>query len=213
MKDLGNVSIKKSIEHNRLLRCLQTLNGILIGVAADGQLHDMEIKLLATWIAENREACAIWPASTLSRAIEDALEDNSISEAERSHLLELLQTYSSSNFWETGSVTPEVISIPIERNANFRIDGSCICHTGTFIYGTRSKCERLTTRAGGIPVSSVSKKTNLLVVGSLVTPSWAQESYGLKIMRAMELKNDGSEITIISEEQWFNHIGREHREV
>ena len=204
----SDLSVAKSIEHNRLLKSLQTLNGILIGITADGNLHDMEIKMLATWIAENRSVCRAWPASTLSKAVEDALADNQISDEERAHLLKIITDYSSSNFWETGSVSPEVISIPIEKDCEFEISGANVCHTGTFVYGTRSKCERLTERAGGISISSVTKKTNLLVVGSLVTPSWSQESYGLKIMKAMELKNDGANIRIISEEHWLKCIDK-----
>lgn len=54
--------------------------------------------------------------------------------------------------------------------------------------------------------ASVSKKVNFLIIGSIGNEQWMHTSYGLKIKKAVELREAGTPISIISEEHWQRAI-------
>ena len=48
----------------------------------------------------------------------------------------------------------------------------------------------------------VNKKLNFLVVGSIGNDQWLHSSYGTKIKKALELREAGAPIAIVSEDHW-----------
>jgi len=177
------------------------------GMIADNHLHDLEIKMLATWLSANPEIIDIWPASVIARKVSDVLADGVITETERSYLLEVLKEIISNNFSETGSASPEASTLPIDDCVTVDFRNAGVCMTGEFIFGTRAACERLTLKAGGMPLDNVSKKVDILVIGTRVSVDWAHTSFGRKIQRAAELQEQGHPIEIISERRWLEAVG------
>ena len=59
--------------------------------------------------------------------------------------------------------------------------------------------EGLLTNMGGIPVKSVTKKTDYVIVGSQGSDAWSAGNYGSKIKKALELQEKGIAIQIIKE--------------
>lgn len=187
-------------------RAVQQLVGIVQGVLADGQLHDNEIRLLRTWATVNRAACQSWPGSAVAAMVEQVCADGVIDEGERVLLLQNLSKLVGSDFAETGSVSAEPTSLPVDDSAKVEFVGAHVVHTGTFLFGTRARCERATATLGGIPVSSVSRKVKVVVIGGMVTHSWATEAFGRKIMAAAALREAGHPVVIISEAHWMRHL-------
>ena len=50
--------------------------------------------------------------------------------------------------------------------------------------------------------ASVGRKTHYLVVGSIGNDQWRHSSYGLKILKAVELRGKGCPIAIVGEDHW-----------
>jgi NAD-dependent DNA ligase len=71
------------------------------------------------------------------------------------------------------------------------------------LYGTRAACERLVLKLGARCADNVSKKVNILVIGTKVSVDWAHTSFGRKIQQAMELREAGHPMKIISERRWL----------
>lgn len=199
---------QRSIAHRQFVKSAQVLSGIITGIVADGQLHDMEVQLLSAWISSNPDVTQSWPGSAIAQHIAEVLQDGVITPDERSHLLETLQQMVGSDFSETGSATAEVAALPFDSDMPHALQASRVCLTGEFLYGTRNACEKLALKVGCIPVAAVSKKLHYLVVGTNVSPQWANTSYGLKIMRAMELRQEGHPIVIVREKDWLDAIQR-----
>lgn len=197
-------AVTKAQHKAALTRASQVLLGLIMGIVADGQLHDMEVQMLNTWLSENSDVASLWPGSAIATALRTALADGHITQAERDHLLAQLQAIVGTDFSETGSTTPTVAALPYDTDTALHIAGSGICHTGEFLYGTRAACERLTEQAGGIALGTVTKKVNYLVIGTHVSPHWVNTSYGRKIEQAMQLKDAGHGILIVSEEHWLD---------
>jgi NAD-dependent DNA ligase len=198
----GSVSAAK--HHTN--RAIEHLMGIVTGMVADGVLNDLEIKMLSTWLASHPEATADFPGSVIARAVADAMEDGVIAEGERAHLLKMLTGLASTDFSLTGSVSPEVASLPIEDCVSIDFNNSMVCFTGEFLYGTRAACERLVLKVGAMCADNVSKKVDILVIGTRVAPDWAHTSFGRKIQRAVELQEEGHAIEIISEKRMMEAV-------
>lgn len=197
-------AIAKAQQKAALTRASQVLLGIVTGVVADGHLHDNEIHLLNIWLTENRDVASAWPGSAIAQKVQSVLADGIVTPDERTHLLHELQALVGTDFSETGSSTPAVATLPYDHDTPPHIAGAGVCHTGEFLFGTRTACERLTEQAGGTPLSNVTKKTTYLVIGTHVSPAWVNTSYGRKIEQAMHLKTTGHPIRIIAEERWLN---------
>lgn len=187
-------------------KAIELLLGMVTGIVADQQLHDMEIKFLSSWLAENEYAASVWPGCVIAQRIRLVMEDGVITDEERSHLLETLQQVAVSNFADTGSAASEVLQLPLQDDGHVDIRDRHICLTGEFIFGTRSTCEKISQAVGALPVSSVTKKVAYLVIGTNVSPHWAHTSYGRKIEQAIELQQNGHPIRIISERKWRDFI-------
>lgn len=200
-------AIQVSVANRELTKSIQLLSGIVTGIVADGHLHDLEVQMLSTWLTANPAVSRVWPGSAISRHLQEVLADGVITAEERTHLLSELQRLSGSDFSESGSSIPAVAGLPFDSEGAIALRELGVCHTGEFVYGTRSACEKLTEKAGGIPLSSVTKKVAYLVVGTHVSPAWMNTSYGRKIMRAMELREQGHQLLIVSEKRWIEAIG------
>lgn len=201
------VAILKSLENHRITKAVEHLLGMVEGMIVDNHLHDLEVKMLSTWLAANPEATATWPVSVIARKVGDVLTDGIITEAERKHLMEVLKELIANNFSETGSASPEATALPIDDCVTITLKDSGVCMTGEFIFGTRAACERLTLKAGGMPLDNVTKHVDILVIGTRLSPDWAHTTFGRKIQRAAELQDQGHPIEIISERRWLEVVG------
>jgi hypothetical protein len=75
--------------------------------------------------------------------------------------------------------------------------------TGRFAYGTRRKVFEVISGLGGLPGDSPpNRDTSYLVIGTFASRDWSNTNYGRKIEHAVELRESGSRISIISEEHW-----------
>jgi NAD-dependent DNA ligase len=202
MENENQAHVEHAMAKRQLVKSTEMLLGMITAMVADEHLHDKEIKLLSTWLSENEGVAEHWPGSVIAMRIQEVLSDGIITEVERTHLLTVLSDFSVNGFAQTGSASAEVLQLPIDDDAPVTIAGSNVCHTGTFVFGTRLACERLTEKAGGIPQNKITRKTHVLVVGSLVSRDWLHTSFGRKIQKAAELQLDGVSISIISENRW-----------
>lgn len=202
--DEQNPAVARAQATHRLNRAVEHMIGLVTGIIADRNLHDLEIKLLRTWLDENFLVTQTWPGFVVARKVEEVMADGIITEAERTHLLSVLSELAATDFGISGSSSPEVAALPINDVVTVILKNAGVCHTGEFLFGTRAACERITLKAGGMPVDSVTRRTDLLVVGTRVSPNWAHTSFGRKIQKAAELQESGHPIEIISERRWID---------
>lgn len=188
-------------------KAMQTLMGIVTGVVADGELADTEIHFLKTWLREHEAIAEQWPGCAIYRLIQQVMADGIVTHEEREHLLQQLQNLVQVDFARTGAAEPDGPALPVDDDVTVVIANAGICHTGEFMFGTRAAVERATLKAGGMPVDAVTKRTDLLVIGTRVSPNWVATTYGRKIQRAMELRDAGAELEIITERRWLAALG------
>lgn len=190
-----------------MTRDIQALLGICAGLLADGQLNDVEIAYLRTWLSDNQVAMTSWPGSIIWARLDEILADGVVDEGERAQLVEVLRSITNTDFVESGSTAAEApVSLPVDSSALIVHAGRSFCFTGKFLFGTREACQRAAEQAGASIEDSVVKSLDYLVIGAFCTPSWAYESYGRKIERALQWQGKGAGVKIVSEQRWVEAL-------
>lgn len=85
----------------------------------------------------------------------------------------------------------------------FSFEGQTVCLSGDFEFGKKAAVTAYIEEHGGSCVSSVTKKTTVLLLGSKGSDAWSQGSYGTKAERALVLQREGAQIKILREEDVF----------
>ncbi|KTC15728.1 BRCT domain-containing protein [Pseudomonas viridiflava] len=183
-------------------KSVDALIGISVGLIADGQINQLEAQFLQKWIETNLAHLDDPVVNILFRRLNDMLSDGILSAEESEDLMLLLKQFTGI---APASNAPalRVSSLPLNDPLPI-IDWSdrTFMLTGTMAYGPRKSCESLIVERGGLIGAGVSKKVHYLIVGSVGNEQWLHSSYGTKIKRAVELRESGVPIAIVSEEHW-----------
>jgi NAD-dependent DNA ligase len=193
---------RKSIDD----RQVDTLIGLSKGLLADGKIDSSEADVLRNWLAQNRRVSKHPVIVHLYDRVSAMLSDNILDQEESNELLSTLRQIAgdSSELGEVAKSATLPICIPAPSVA---FPGRTFLFTGTCVFGTRKECQAATERLGGACESGVTKSLNYLVLGTYVTDSWAHETFGRKIEKAMKYRNEGFPLSIITEEHWANSGG------
>ncbi|MGY2273628.1 MULTISPECIES: BRCT domain-containing protein [Pseudomonas] len=183
-------------------RSADALIGITAGLTADGRINQLEAEFLKSWIETHLVHLEDPVVNILYQRLADMLSDGVLDEDESVELLEILHQFAGLPVGapqRTANVSSLPLNDPIpELDWLDRV----FLFTGVMAYGPRKDCESLVTERGGVIGNSVSKKVHFLVVGSIGNEQWLHSSYGTKIKKAVELRNSGVPIAIISETHW-----------
>lgn len=95
------------------------------------------------------------------------------------------------------------VEIPYSEPSRINIKEQRFVLTGIFSTIPRKDFISYIENNGGTVTSSVSGRTNYLLVGNKPEPAWAHGNYGKKIEKAIDLRNQGKENPIILKESHF----------
>lgn len=197
--DLFTKFNRKSIDD----RQIDTLIGISKGLVADGKIEQSEAEFLLSWLIQSRQNTNNPVIINLLDKVDSILKDGVIDQDESYELLSLLYKMNGepSEIGELAKTTSLPIDHPLPP---VTFEDMEFLFTGTCAYGTRKQCQAAIESLGGINAKSITKKLNYLVLGTYVTDSWVHETYGRKIEKAMNYRNEGVPLVIITEEHWVN---------
>jgi NAD-dependent DNA ligase len=202
MMDIFTRFNRKSVDD----RQIDTLIGLSKGLVADGQINQREGEALLTWLIQSRQTSDNPVIGNLLDKVDALLEDGLLDEEESKELLVLLQRISGDQS-EIGELA-KTAGLPLDDPfPSISFAERTFLFTGTCAYGTRKQCQAAIESLGALNASSVTKGLNYLVLGTYVTDSWAHETYGRKIEKAMSYRSDGVPIAIVSESHWVQCAG------
>lgn len=185
-------------------RAINELLGLAKGIAADGIVNQREAEFLQKWLLANTVVKDNPVIATLFKRINEMLEDNNLDDEETRELLDTLHKFSGGDF-ELGEIQKAIRLHFDDPPPSIDFQGRRFCFTGTFAYGSRSDCRKAVQSLGGTE-GPLTKATDYLVVGIYATDSWAHSSFGRKIEKAVEYREKGFNIGIISEEHWRRYL-------
>jgi NAD-dependent DNA ligase len=186
-------------------RQIDELIGIARGLCADGVLNDPEVEFLQKWLVINADVSRQPLITTLYDRVSSILGDGVVDEDERRELFETLNQFSDTSF-ELGEVLRPT-TIPLCAPApDVEFDQSRFCFTGTFNLGRRRDCEKAVEERGGF-AGSLTQDTTYLVIGAYITDSWLHSTFGAKILKAVEMRDQKEvPISIVSEQHWVKFL-------
>jgi NAD-dependent DNA ligase len=163
--------------HERIeSRQIDELVGLARGLCADEILNQAEVEFLHKWLAANLGISDNPVVATLYRRISLILSDGLVDEEERGDLMHALQAFGATDF-ELGE-TLKPTNLPLcDPAPTLSFEGMHYCFTGTFSFGGRRDCESAVAERGAI-FGSLTRKTNVLVIGSYATESWKHSTFG-----------------------------------
>lgn len=203
---MENVFARQAMRYrNEMAQSCSALVGLAQGLLADGRLNDSEILFLRDWLDGSGTIASAWPGSAICTQVADILRDGVVTEEERQHLASTL-TKLVGGILDEIATAPTINMLAMDEVDTVHFAGRRFCLTGDFAYATKGKCEALIEGLGGEVFSSVSKKTNYVIVGGLGSAEWKHGSYGTKIAKAMELKLTGIPLLVVHEDAWVRAI-------
>ncbi len=184
-------------------RQIDTLIGLSKGLVADGKVDQAEAEFLMGWLVQARQADDNPIVVNLLGKVSSMLEDGILDTEESAELLTILRRFAGEPSAEgelakTSSLPVDIPMPPIEFQSR------CFVFTGTCAFGTRKQCHAATEALGGLIAGGITKSVDYLVLGTYVTDSWAHESYGRKIEKAVQYRQEGVPLVIVTEEHWVN---------
>jgi NAD-dependent DNA ligase len=182
-------------------RQIDTLIGLSKGITADGKVDQTEAEFLQTWLVQNSQSENPIIINLLNK-VGEMLDDGILDQEESEELLDILHSISGDKT-ELGEVSKTSTLPTCSPAPSIEYNGSSFLFTGTCAFGTRKKCQSVIESMGGINAKSVTKNLDYLVLGTYVTDSWIHESFGRKIEKAMQYRDSGLPIKIITEEHWL----------
>ncbi|HDZ07865.1 BRCT domain-containing protein [Pseudohongiella sp.] len=186
-------------------RQIDTLIGLSKGITADGKVAQAEAEFLQSWLVQNCHSENPLVINLLGK-VGAMLQDGVLDDEESAELFALLHSLSGEKS-EIGEISKSS-RLPICNPApDIVFPENTFLFTGTCAFGTRRECQNAIEDLGGINLSGVTKSLNFLVLGTYVTDSWAHESFGRKIEKAMAYRDSGQKISIVSEEHWLRSTG------
>ena len=199
------------MHRNRLRgRAADELFGLCLGVLADGYVNREEAQFLQQWLSVHpdvRDGSADPLVLRIYSDVREILSDDVFDPEEQRRLLALLSDFTGApaadqRFDQQPSTLPLCVPQPVVV-----LPGRSFCFTGTFAFGVRSRCAELLERFGGVHSKNVTMKLDYLVIGHHITPDWRHQSYGAKIIKAMDYRDTRDKpVSIISEKHFIDSL-------
>lgn len=189
-------------------RSADALAGLAAGLVADNVVTQDEAVFLKNWIEGNLAHLDDPVINLLYRRLSSMLADGKLDAEESADLLGMLRGLGGVSINAASSANPAaVISRPTDLPfcappPSLCFEGKNFVFTGIMAFGPRKDCQQLVTDRGGILGGAISKKVDYLIVGSIGNEQWRHASYGTKILKAVELREAGAPIAIVSEDHW-----------
>jgi NAD-dependent DNA ligase len=198
------IRLFKAREENNAAKAVDQLTGICAGILADGIVAPKEAEFFAAWVQKHASLEPVWPFTDVLKRVEQIFADGRVTEEECEELrgvMEALCGYTGEHEPTETYSTSLPINYPLPEPVTFSERVFNI--TGKFAFGTRTKVIEAIQAAGGKALdSSPTRESHYLVIGLFASRDWIHTSHGRKIERAVELRDSGSGIAIISEEHW-----------
>lgn len=198
---------KANLENN-VSKAIDQLSGICTGILADGVVTEQEAEFFAEWVRKFAPFEPVWPFTDILARVERIFADGRCEPDEREELKGVMEALcghtAAAKPLETYSTTLPLNS-PLPDPVMFADRVFSI--TGKFAFGTRRKVMEAIESRGGKPSDTPpTRESHYLIIGIFASRDWANTNYGRKIERAVELRESGSGIAIVSEEHWKKFV-------
>ncbi len=194
---------------NNAAKAVDQLVGICTGILADGEVNANEAAFFAEWVRTHAPAEPMWPFTDILSRVERIFADGVCDEEERAELKEVMQALCgfAAEPLPTSATLSTTLPLCVPQPQPLLFADQQFVVTGKFAYGARTAVFEAISALGGLPTDTApTRATNYLVVGVFASRDWVNTSHGRKIEKAVDLRDKGTGIRIISEEHWKQFV-------
>ncbi len=185
--------------------------GFLQGISCDNELTDSEISALSSLIESEQSTHDHWAIKRIKLLVDEILEDGVVDEQERAQLLGEVKAVCGQEFLDTGIASGLSTGVLVGEINYESLINVKVCFTGTLTTGTRAEMTKK-AKASGIDVTkTVTQNLDILVIGGVASRDWKFSSFGRKVEKVHQNRDEkGSTTAIIDEPTWnqlFTKLG------
>lgn len=208
MTNTETYSDLSAINQSRLSeRQTDELIGICKGILFDGMVSYDEANNLYLWFQSNPKAMQTWPGKQLFYTLCPMLKNDNLSTDDEERLLILLSNIIGlPSVVNSGTNASSQLPLTQPPPAVF-FDRRVFVITGNLKMGARrTVIQAIKEQGGEVVLKNIRMDTDYLVIGDIGSKSWMHSTHGRKIERAVELREQGHGIAIISEQHFMDSL-------
>jgi NAD-dependent DNA ligase len=206
---LCNKITSKNAYYNIVTSDMQRLQGILIGIAADGKIEKAELEALSVWLDEHDSLKSCWPYDEIYSLTTSVLSDHKIDEKEHRFLLAYFNEFlkSSANLLVEPKIDDDLIQQGVcAMCPEIQFDNRVFCFTGQSKRASRKELSQKVTELKGFTTPNMRKDVHYLVIGNKGNTCWAFSCYGRKVEEAISLRKQGAKIQLVNENDFWDAV-------
>ncbi len=197
------------LRENNLSKAFDQLAGVCKGILCDGVVSDDEARFFHEWVKAHTTSETPWPFGEILARLETIFADGVVDEEEREDLAAIMrEIVGGGTDGNVALAEDTATALPLDNPAPAVVDftGREFCVTGKFAFGGRTKVVEAIKARGGTFNDTPRHGTQYLVIGFFASKDWKFSSYGRKIQRALELRDNPGGIQIVAEEHWKSFL-------
>lgn len=210
LEDINNLVFDiieyKSFETIDVADHINEFLGLISGIVSDNIINAQELKYILGWISTHEDVINHPITKDVSIKVVEFTKIKSPSPEEKSALLTFFKKTTGTNFGETGAATTEPLDHFVDHIESMTHTNARICFTGVFKKGSRKEVEAIATNLGATTRKDPSKSIDYVIIGSQVSQDWKHTSFGRKIQKAVELRDGGHPLFILTEKHWLSFV-------
>lgn len=172
---------------------IQTLLGLLSGIAADNEIKAIEFKYLWDWLNNNEDLKGMFPFDEIYSIVFQIGTRRAITDSEKKFLITAFK------WTEQEAALKNNPFFPWEIDPIVDFQGRKFCITGVSPKHPRAELILAIKSKGGTAAENVTRDLSYLVVCAERNRAWTHACYGRKIEQAIRLRKRGHAVAIISE--------------
>lgn len=189
---------------NNSRKAIDVFTGLALGLLADGTINSKEAEFLNQWVRANERQLPAPFIQNLSPILTSIASANDIPEKTlhdlKGFLMQAIGHHSEDETCDRVGRASGIIYDNIHP-CDVIFSTSIFVLSGNFNNGSKKQLREIIESLGGKQSNGPpTRNTKYVVVGAKGSQQWATSSLGTKIERALELKESGQNVTIISEE-------------
>ncbi len=204
-----NKNNSTNFAQQRLLeRGIDEFIGICKGIIFDGIVCQSEAVNLLAWLDNNKAIAYQWPANDVYQKLSLMLGSGNLSADDEATLLDMLVKITGSPAVMLDGDNPSSLLPLCDPAPAICFADRLFILTGNFKIGPRKLLAQEIEARGGKVLSDMRLDTDYLVIGDIGSKAWMHSTHGRKIEKAIELREKGSGIAIISEQHLMDSINK-----
>ncbi|MDP1579984.1 MAG: BRCT domain-containing protein [Candidatus Didemnitutus sp.] len=179
--------------------------GLCVGLNLDRKITEAEARAFLEFLRHEPSLLDSQFLTGQKAAIQKLLDKKELYRSDSERVAEIVFTTLGTSKKEQDAIDAPSLQFDAPMKGTIGFEGAKMVFTGEFNIG-RHTAEEIALSLGAELLASTQLDSDYVVVGSIPSPAWKFGKFGTKVLRALELKQRGASVQIISEETFCSEV-------